>query len=351
MRTLILLLAIGSMLLSHAEGTLVATGFGSSRETALRQALVEAIEMHSGVTLSSSERVELSSASIGMSADGQSHDVAVIGDEARNRVESSANGKISGYEVVSETYDAETKQYRLEVAVRFPERYVVELDPENRRRLAVVDFRPSGNTYWWCGGEYSTVDWVKVLTNKLNIRFTKTRRFTMLERKFVEEINDELANLKDENIAPQDVVRRCQKLATDYLVVGEVTFYPVQAPVVNPYTGRAMPMASQLFAEVSYRVVLAPTGQLKFADTIKVDAASIPANQIGEFISGSTDSVASLVIDGVMANYKLRDEATDGTEAAETAVETMNVTPVAPPPASAPSTIKVNANGGVVTPF
>ena len=334
------------------EETVMATGIGSTYRSAVNEALVSALEMRQGVTFSSAEKSEILSSATAVSSSSGDDDKAVVNDSIAKSMQKWANGKISGYDVVSDEFDAQTKKYRVQLAVRMPGRYVVGLDPDNRKRMAVVEFRPWGQQFSWYGQTGSTVDWVKTLGDKLNVRFTKTRRFTMLDRKFDAEIDAELARLDGANASLRDAAaRKAQKLGTDYLVTGEVRFYPVAAPAVNPLTGQAMPVSSQLFAEVTYRVLLAPTGQLKFTDTVKIDAASFAAGSVGEFSALTTDAAAALIIDGVMANYQLRDEATDGTEAAPVATPTVNETPAAPPPPPPATTVQGTATGGVVAPF
>ena len=334
------------------EETVMAAGVGSTYRSAVNEALISALEMKQGVTFSSTERSEIVSSASAVSSSGGDTDKTVVNDEISKQMQKWANGKISGYEVVSDEYDNLAKKYRVQVAVRFPGRYVVGLDPDNRKRMAIVDFRPWGQQFSWYGQTGSTVDWVKTLGDKLNVNFTKTRRFTMLDRKFDAEVDAELARLDGANASQRDaVVRKAQKLGTDYLVTGEVRFYPVSAPGVNPLTGQPLPVASQLFAEVTYRVLLAPTGQLKFTDTVKIDAATFAAGSIGEFASLTTDAAASLILDGVMANYQPRDDATDGTEMAPVATPTVNVTPAAQLPPGPATTVQGTATGGVVTPF
>lgn len=335
------------------EVTREARGSGETRRLAIREALAIAVQQQTGVVLTTEEAAQFAEeATMRTNSRTESVSEQRASDSLNRDLRVKSSGRITGFDVLSEERDAITGDWTVQLLVRFPDQYVVGLDPDNRRRMAVVDFRPYGNTFSWYGQEASSVEWVKALSDKLNVRLTKTRRFSMLERKFTDEINDELAGLKDENIAPRDLIRRCQKLATDYLMVGEVRFYPVSAPAINPLTGKAMPRGSQLFAEVTYRVVLAPTAQLKFTDIIKVDAASVSAGSVGEFTSKTTDMVASLIVDGIMANYCQRDESVDGTEGAETAVETMNVTPVPEVVVPVqPTTIRGNGTGGVVTPF
>ena len=141
------------------------------------------------------------------------------------------------------------------------------------------------------------MEWVKALDEKLNERLVQTRKFTLLDRAFDAEVNDELARLGDANAAKSDAARLGQKLGTDYLLVGTVRFFPVAAPGVNPLTGQALAVASQPFAEVSYRVLLAPTGQLKWADTVTVDAATVAASSVGAFTKASAEAAAAELVE------------------------------------------------------
>lgn len=351
-----IILAVAAALFAGAvkaeEETVMSSGMGPTYRAAVNEALVSALEMRQGVTFSSTERSEIVSSSASVTSSSGDEDRAAVNDAITKQMQKWASGKISGYDVVADEFDQQTRKYRVQLAVRFPGRYVVGLDPDNRKRMAIVDFRPWGRQFSWYGQEGSTVDWVKTLGDKLNVRFTKTRRFTMLDRKFDAEIDAELARLDGSNASRRDAaVRKAQKLGTDYLVTGEVKFFPVSAPGVNPLTGQPLPVASQLFAEVTYRVLLAPTGQLKFSDTVKIDAASFSAGSVGEFASLTTDAAAALILDGVMANYLPRDEDADGTEAAPVATPTVNATPAAPLPAGPATTVQGTATGGVVTPF
>ena len=172
----------------------------------------------------------------------------------------------------------------------------------NRRRMAVSSFRAAAETYTWYGQTAKTVDWCALLADKLNVCLTQTRKFTMLDRKFDADVTAELARLSDVNAAPADVTRLAQRLGTDYLLVGEVRFNNVQPPAVNPYTGRALAPANAIFAEIAYRVLLAPTGQLKWADVVKLDAAAFAARDLAAFVSATTEAAACSISDGLMAN-------------------------------------------------
>ena len=293
--------------LAQAKDDVVrASGMASGYRAAVNEALVSALEQHDGITLSSSERQQMTHADSAVSTreNGVLDDASKLEmrDDIAKSMQKWANGKILGYDVLSDTYDPVAKKYRVELSVRFPGRYVVGRDPNDLRRMAVANFAVRGQTFKWYGQPVDAVEWSAALGNQLNVVLTQTRKFTMLDRAFDSEVNSELARLGAANAAPGDAIRLNQKLGTDYLVVGEVSFSDVAAPGVNPITGQALPQQPAMFAEVNYRVLLAPTGQLKWADTVKLDASQFAASDVRSFISMTAEAAASAVCDGLMAD-------------------------------------------------
>ena len=285
-RLLSFLVVIAAFLAAIAtEKTVQSTGMGSSYRSAVNEALITALEKTDGVTLTSTERTNITSSEDSVSINGVDLNRTQVDDLIKKDMQKWASGKINGYEVLMENYDPLTKKYKVVLSVRMPGVYKVGLDPENRRRMTVAPFRVmTGDSISWYSQAESSKRWASILSDKINERLTQTRKFTMLDRKFDGEIDNELSRISQKNAAKVDVVRFNQKLATDYLVVGTISFSPVVTPPVNPITGRAMPLQSQRFAEISYRVLLAPTGQLKWADSIIVDALECPASDIASFI-------------------------------------------------------------------
>lgn len=297
------LVALVATVLFAEDKVVEATGMGSTYRAAVNEALITALEKTEGVTVSASMRSQMASVEASVSSSDGDSDRVAVNDSITKGLEKVANGKILGYDVVSEDFDPTTKKYTVQLLVRMPGAYVVGLDPSNRRRMAVVPFRvATGDSISWFGKAESSAAWAKTLADKMNERLTQTRKFTMVDRKFDSEVNAELARLTGANASKADAERLNQKLGTDYLIVGEVKFSPVAAPGVNPLTGQALPMTSQRFAEVSYRVLLAPTGQLKWTDTVVVDALDYPAGDLQTFVSMTAEAVAAEAVDGIMGN-------------------------------------------------
>ena len=286
-----------------ADREVESSGIGATYRAAVNEALISAVEKVDGIVLSSTEKTAIRSAETSVSSSLGDETKTAVNDSIVKDVQKIASGKISGYDVLSDEFDQTSGKYKVRLLVRLPGPYVVGLAPDNRRRMAVVPFRPAnGDSISWYGANESSAGWTSALADKLNERMTQTRTFTMVDRKFDAEVNAELARLTGANASKADTVRLNQKLGTDYLVVGDVKFFPVVAPGVNPLTGQALPMTSQKFAEVSYRVLLAPTGQLKWSDTVVIDALQFPANDIGSFVSATAEGAAQMIADAMMAN-------------------------------------------------
>lgn len=310
MKNLIILLVVAFVstcaFAQTTDDVVRATGVAAGYRAAINEALVSALEQHDGITVSSSERQQMvhADSSVSVRDNGSLDDAAKLEmkDDIVKSMQKWAKGKIRGYEVLSESFDPVTKKHRVELSVRFPGRYVVGRDPNDLRRMAVANFAVRSPTFKWYGQTVDSVEWSAALANQLNVVLTQTRKFTMLDRAYSRDIDVELQRLGAANAAPGDVIRLNQKLATDYIVVGEVVFSDVAAPGVNPITGQALPQQSALFAEIHYRVLLAPTTQLKWADTVRLDALSFPAQDVRSFVSMSAEAAARAVCDGLMSN-------------------------------------------------
>ncbi len=297
---LVLLTLLFAATLFAEDVTITSKGSGPTYRYAVNDALVLALQQQFGMQLTATDVAHLSESESVVNANGDETSKVEINDSIKKKMETFAKGRIIGFQVIQENYDALTKRYTVEVNVVMPGQYIVGLDPNNRRRMAVSTFltKQAGVTIY--GAPVKTDDWFERFANNLNVHLTQTRKFTMLDRNFDNAVKTELNRLNDTNAAPADIIRVGQQLGTDYLLVGSLSFSNVANPPVNPFTGQAIKVSS-LFLELTYRVILAPTGQLKWADTVKLDAASFPASTVPEFISMTAEAAATSVSDGILA--------------------------------------------------
>ena len=296
------------MALFAGNDTLRSAGMGKTYRSAVNEALVLALEQHEGVTVSAVERASMneSNSSLTENDNGLLDETGklAMNDSLSKEMKKWANGKIQSFTVLEDFYDPSTKIYRVTLDVVFPsDSYIVGRDYNNLRRMVVVPFRPTGTTFTWHGQTYGTLDWSMALADKLNINLTQTRKFTVLDRKFDTEINAELALLDAKNASKADAVKMCKKLGTDYLVVGEVSLSNVASPGYHPVTGQELDPTSALFAEITYRVLIAPTSQLKWTDTVRLDSLDFAScTDLKSFVSATAEAAATAISDGLMAN-------------------------------------------------
>lgn len=304
LRTLfVLLMTACAVALTGAGKDVVrtATGVAGSEREALNDALALALEQQYGGQIVTSTKRTLSSIEVSKEANGREESLTELNTALDKYISQNANGKILGYEVESSAYDAVARKYTVSLSVRFPGPYVVGRNPHNLRKMVVATFRPTGTTFARNGSAVGTADWARALGQKLNEQLTQTRKFTMLDRDFDAEVAAEMARISASDAAPGEAVKLNQKLGTDYLVVGTIAFSDVAAPTVNPFTGETRMPAPTTFAEVSYRVLLAATGQLKWADTIRLDASAFAALDATQFVSVSAEQAATEICASILS--------------------------------------------------
>lgn len=284
-----------------ADDTLVVRGNGRTLRAAVNDALTAAVEQRYGIEVSASQHSRLESSDKGVSttADGL-QECSEFNDVVFAKNQKSSEGKVNGYRILDSS-QGEDGRFSVELEVSFPGRYVVGEDPDLRQRMAVGGFVMKADSVSLYGSRVETAPWAEMFANALNIQLTQSRKFTMLDRKFTAAVRDELRRLSGENASPADASRLCQQLGTDYLVLGTIMFCDVAPLPVNPYTGQALPTASSPFLDVTYRVILAPTGQIKWADDIKVAANEIPFTTLADYFAQSAELAATRVADSITA--------------------------------------------------
>ena len=211
--------------------------------------------------------------------------------------------------------------------------------PVKKPRIAVAPFISKRNQVNVRGLQVGTRNWMDDTASHLCTALTQCGTFKVLDRSFGPEIDRELDRIvNDPNANPNDVCRLSQKLATDYLVVAEVVFSDVVSPGTDYATGRPLPPASAIFAEVRFRCVYAPTTEIKWADTLRMDSMFF-GGTAEQFSSTSAESAAQAVADMIQeridpaGHERTRAEREAARKAAEAAAAARPSVPAAQPSA------------------
>lgn len=282
-------------------------GRNADFRTAVNEALVQAMSQVAGVSLQDSRDSLLDSLLRSSRNNGTVVNVDEVSQTLKQTVQAKTKGHVLDYKITEERFDQELKLWYIEVDARVPGKYVIGRDPDNLRRMVVLPFRMIGDAATVYGEKLEPRQYCESIARSLNENLTHTRRFTMLDREFDSETTAELGRLDLENASPGDFGRFNQRLVTDYAVIGTVKVYSSPAAAAaNPYTGTAG-VSDGPFLEVSYRVILVPTTQLKWANTVTIPYSMAGGGGISAMMSTAAAAAANSICEEIIANiYPIR---------------------------------------------
>ena len=281
-------------------------GRNADYRTAVYEALVQAASQVQGVSLQDSRDAFMdSTAQLRQTNSGESN-ISEIRESLKQSVSAKTKGRVLSYDITMERFDKELNLWYIELDAKVPGQYVVGLHPDNRRRMVVMPFRSLTDTVSVFGQTLQMGATCETIAGRLNEDLTQTRRFTMLDRAFNNETMAELSRLNIENASAGDFGRFQQLLVTDYMVIGTVKMYPSPVASYNQWTGTTT-VNDGPFIEVSYRVVLVPTSQLKWAGTIVVPYSSCSGDSVETAIASCMSVAAQEVCHDIINNiYPMR---------------------------------------------
>ncbi len=291
---------------SSSIKTVHGKGRNADYRTAVYEALVQAMSQVQGVSLNDSRDAFMDSLKQSKSTSAGESNLDEVRESLKQSVSATTKGRVLSYEITSEKFDGEMGLWCIELDAKVPGQYTVGLPADNRRRLIVMPFRAltaDANVY----GTLAKLDpYCESIAGALNEYLVQTRRFTMLDREFNAETETELSRLNYENASAGDFGRFQQLLVTDYMVIGTVKMYSSPAAAYNQWTGSTT-AADGPFLEVSYRVILVPTSQLKWAGTVTIPYSACPGATAQAAISSAIDYAASEVCHEIIDNiYPVR---------------------------------------------
>jgi curli biogenesis system outer membrane secretion channel CsgG len=165
--------------------------------------------------------------------------------------------------------------------------------PHKKPRIAVAPFITKSGTVSVWGTTIAAREWLDVVVDHLSMQLVNTGSFKTLDRSFGSEIDRELNRIvSDANASIADICRLSNKLASDYLVVAEVTMSDVASAGTDFATGLPLPPPSAQFAEVRMRCIHAPTTEIVASDVVRVDSQNFYGTK-EVFISSSAEWTAA----------------------------------------------------------
>lgn len=140
----------------------------------------------------------------------------------------------------------------------------------NRVRVAVAMPRIAARTTQIDGQQSSGAEVAQQLRQGLVDALTNSNRFTVLDREFDAELDEELGRLQSGNVAQEDMARLEQELATDLLWVGTLERFEYLRHSKSMRTRDTEIYWFDGGAELSYRLVNVATKQVMYSGSARI---------------------------------------------------------------------------------
>ncbi len=240
-------------------------GKAATYDVALKKALKGAVSKVNGVTLKTDSVLEI----IDKSLTTNEGSTSSLGRNLKENISEKTGGSIKSYEILNEYKDPnglEVVEIRATVA-----KYVLS-KTANRKRMAIVPFRINLNEISIYGktGFDDAESLKKYLNQEFTSYFVQTRKFTILDREFDNEIKAELNSLENSGKI-EDQVKIGQKLFADYMIVGRLDFLILEEIEKKFLTTEKILKKNMGTLNFSYRVIDVVTGQIKYSSKVNLE--------------------------------------------------------------------------------
>ena len=272
---------------SYIETT--AKGKAETFEIALKKAFKRAIEKVNGVSLESNSVLETIDKTI--TTDGESS--ATLSRDLQETIKEKTKGSIKTFVITNEFKDS-NGIYNVEINATIA-KFALSKSAK-RKRMAIVPFRINVNEISIFGETYDDADNLRKYLNQEFTNFlVQTRKFTVLDREFDQEIQGELANLTDSaNI--EDQIKIGQKLFADYMIVGRLDFLVIKEVEKKFLTSDIIKKKRIGVLNFSYRVIDVPTTQIKYSSSVNLEVDLKKETQILPYLFNLTAKKAGVEI-------------------------------------------------------
>jgi len=240
--------------LSFAQGiqqkTLTTTGLGSTEKEAIQDALVGAVSQVRGQAIKSNEMMTFQNEIFNNSEKTSS--------SLKTNIKTLTKGIVSSFDILDSQKD-NNGLYKVKIQAVIP--FYDAGEQIHRLRLAVIPIKVSNKVNNKQAADKYGEDWI----NRLEEGLVQSRRFAMLDRKYIDDTNQEINQYLNNDFKIEELARLGQRVGTDYLVISEVRKYNVaDKSVVDPLDGTKISRSSTN-TEVSIRLVDVATSQIKYA--------------------------------------------------------------------------------------
>ena len=247
-----LVCAISSVSAQIVMREVVATGNGGDPSKATIDAIENAISQVGGMRISTATSLSMSEVTKG--------GATTIEENFKQNIEKMTRGVIKSYTVLESGTSPGTGRSFVKIKALIPSYKPSE--QLKRMKLAVMPVVVTGPSQ----GRSEAMDFAESVSAALEAYLTQTRKFAMIDRRFTEKSNRELAGVNSRNAPIEETVKVGVRVGADFIVLAALKSFSPQQQQQQRVTGRVV-TRSVVPVGIDVRVLDIATGQIKFAQT------------------------------------------------------------------------------------
>jgi TolB-like protein len=248
---------VGAMLCASAQGQIImreviSDGNGGDASKATIDAIENAIAQVGGMRISTATSLSMSEVTKGSAT--------TIEENFKQNIEKMTRGVIKSYTVLESGTSPGTGRAFVKIKAIIPSYKPSE--QLKRLKLAVMPVTLAGSAQ----NRPESAEFAESVSASLEAYLTQTRKFAMIDRRYTDKSNRELAGVNSRSAPIEETVKIGVRVGADYIVLAALKDFAPQQQQQQRVTGRTLTRSVAPVA-IDVRVIDIATGQIKFAQT------------------------------------------------------------------------------------
>ena len=280
-------------------------GIGSTYTEALNNSLSNALAQVNGRSIETQTSLKKISQSISTNKDNSYY----TSKEFQKTIKEQTQGYVSNFKILNEEKSS-NGIVKISISAKIG-KYKLKKSAQ-RKRIAVMPFYYFDTSFKLKDNIVSNNKIDDLLIQNLVSYLVQTRKFTVLDREYMNDMNSELNIIKTNQTNIEETVKLGQKLFSDYIMVGTLQKLYTEEKTIKIKNSNNSVTTEKAFIELSYRIIDVPTSQIMFSDDYtgifdieKKDMVSLE----GDIIKKATLEIGSTILNAI---YPLRIEKISG---------------------------------------
>ncbi len=239
-----------------------AKGNGSTYSEALNNALSNAIAQVNGRSIETLTSLKKISKTVNANQDTSYYSSK----EFEKKIKEETEGFVSNFRILSEK-KSENNVIQINISTKVGKFKLKK--SAKRKRIAVIPFYFNKSNYNLLDINISAEKIDRLLSQSLVSYLVQTRKFTVLEREYMNDVDNELSMIKNNQTNIEEKVKLGQKLFSDYILVGTLENFYTEEKEIKIKNSKNKMKSKKAMIEFNYRIIDVPTSQIMFADDFK----------------------------------------------------------------------------------